>query len=124
MKDKIKELENHFNELSQRDKDLLTVLEVAYEMYCRGFGFLPVDIYRSDANQFIIMGNNLLPPLVSLQGVGENAAHNICKAREKSKFISVEDLRQRAKVSKTVIETLKKHGCLDGLPDDDQLSLF
>lgn len=124
VKDKIKELENHFNELSQRDKDLLTVLEVAYEMYCRGFGFLPVDIYRSDANQFIIMGNNLLPPLVSLQGVGENAAHNICKAREKSKFISVEDLRQRAKVSKTVIETLKKHGCLDGLPDDDQLSLF
>ncbi len=124
VKNKIEELENNFNMLSQKDKDLLTVLEVAYEMYCRGFGFLPVDFYKSDANKFMIIGNNLLPPLIGLQGVGENAAYNICKTRKKADFISIEDLRERAKVSKTVIETLQKHGCLNELPDTNQLSLF
>ena len=62
--------------------------------------------------------------MIALQGVGENAAINIQKERENGEFISKEDLRNRAKVSKTVIETLDEHGCLEGLPDTNQLSLF
>ncbi|MCT4618655.1 MAG: PolC-type DNA polymerase III [Marinisporobacter sp.] len=124
VKDKMKELEELGNGVTQKEKDLLTVLEVVYEMYCRGFGFLPVDIYASDSDKFILSGNNLLPPLRALQGVGENAARSICKSREDREFISIEDIRERAKVTKTVIETLKSHGCLKGLPDTNQLSLF
>ncbi|WP_330375481.1 PolC-type DNA polymerase III [Inediibacterium massiliense] len=124
VKDKIKELEDPNNQLTQKEKDLLTVLEVVYEMYCRGFEFLPVDLYKSDSDQFKIIDGKLLPPLRGLQGVGENAAKSICEARKNGEFISIEDIRERTKVTKTVIETLKNHGCLFNLPDTNQLSLF
>ncbi|MBF8983053.1 PolC-type DNA polymerase III [Lutibacter sp. B2] len=124
IKERMKELELLGNVASQKEKDSLTVLEVAYEMYCREFGFEKVDIYESDSDQFIISQNALLPPLRGLQGVGENAAKSISECRKDRKFMSIEDLRERAKVTKTVIENLKNHGCLDGLPDTNQLSLF
>ena len=63
-------------------------------------------------------------PLNSLQGVGNNAAINIVEARKLGEFISKEDLRIRSKVSKTVIESLENHGCLRGLQETNQLSLF
>ena len=72
--------------LTQKEKDLLTVLEVAYEMYCRGFKFNKVDLYQSDSDKFLIIDNAILPPLRSLQGVGENAAKNIVNAREDGEF--------------------------------------
>nr|WP_184311102.1 PolC-type DNA polymerase III [Anaerosolibacter carboniphilus] len=124
IKNKMKELEALGNAMSQKEKDLLTVLEVANEMYARDLHFLPVDIYKSDADRFMIVEDKLLPPLCALQGVGENAAKSICESRRDGEFISLEDLRTRAKVTKTVVETLQNHGCLNGLPDTNQLSLF
>ncbi|WP_083273296.1 PolC-type DNA polymerase III [Geosporobacter ferrireducens] len=124
VRDKIKELESLGNNASQKEKDLLTVLEVVHEMYCRGFGFCKVDLYESDAERFKISGNNLLPPIRALQGVGENAARSICESRKEGEFISLQHLRESAKLTKTVIETLQTHGCLEGLPDTNQLSLF
>lgn len=56
--------------------------------------------------------------------MGETAARNIVEQREKGKFISVEDLMNRTKVSKPVVEALRNHGCLDDIPDTNQLSLF
>lgn len=124
IKKKMKEIESLGNMASQKEKDLFTVLEVAYEMYCRGFHFLPVDIYQSDSDKFIVLQDALLPPLKALQGVGENAAKSICQSRKERSFISIEDLRERSKITKTVIETLQNHGCLTQLPDTNQLSLF
>lgn len=124
VKDKIKEIEAQGNEASQKDKDLLTILEIALEMYKRGFKFYSVDIYKSDAVKFLVMEDGLLPPLNSLQGLGENAARSIAEQRKYGKYISIEDLRMRAKVSKTVIEILKNHGCLEGMPESNQLTLF
>jgi DNA polymerase-3 subunit alpha (Gram-positive type) len=121
---KIKELEAMGNSLGQKEKGLLTVLEIALEMYKRGINFKHVDLYSSDAVKFKIEGEELLLPLKALEGVGENAAKSIALAREDSPFLSKEDLRLRSKVSKTVIETLNNHGCLKGLPDSNQLSLF
>jgi DNA polymerase-3 subunit alpha (Gram-positive type) len=109
---------------TQKDKNSLTVLEVTREMLQRGFDFLPVDLYQSDYKQFRISGDKLLPPLVSLEGLGENAALNIQKERVKSPFISIEDMMKRAKINKTCIEVLKEHGCLDGLDQSNQISLF
>ena len=83
-----------------------------------------VDLYESDATKFQIVGNALRPPLSSLQGVGVNAAKAIFEARKDGEFISKEDLRIRSKVSKTVIETLSVHGCLKGMSETNQLSLF
>ena len=93
----------------QKKKNMLTVLEVALEMYARGIKILPVDIYKSDASKFKVAGEKLLlPPMIALQGVGENAAINIQKERENGEFISKEELRKRTKISKTVIETLEE----------------
>ena len=104
---------------------MLTVLEVALEMYARGIKILPVDIYKSDASKFKVVGEKLLlPPMIALQGVGENAAINIQKERENGEFISKEELRKRTKISKTVIETLTNHGSLNNMSDENQLSLF
>jgi DNA polymerase-3 subunit alpha (Gram-positive type) len=120
----IKDFDNRKNDLTQREKSLLTILEIAREMYCRGFGFLPVDLYKSDRKEFIIAGEKLLPPLNSLQGLGENAAENIVEARQERPFISVEDLQERARISRTVIDILKEHRCLGNLPESNQISLF
>ncbi|KAB7708086.1 PolC-type DNA polymerase III [Bacillus aerolatus] len=111
-------------EASPKEKSLLTVLELALEMCERGFKFQKVDLYRSSANQFIIDGDSLIPPFNSIPGLGTNAAFNIVKAREQGEFLSKEDLQQRGKVSKTIIEYLDNHGCLASLPDQNQLSLF
>ncbi|KUJ91506.1 MAG: DNA polymerase III PolC [Thermoanaerobacter thermocopriae] len=124
IKNAIKEIEAKGNNASPKEKSLLTVLEVALEMYLRGFKFINVDLYKSDAVKFLITEEGLLPPLNSLEGVGIQAAKTIAQERENGKFLSVEDFRNRTKVSKTVIEILKQYGCLTDLPESNQLSLF
>ncbi|MGY3713885.1 PolC-type DNA polymerase III [Sutcliffiella cohnii] len=109
---------------SPKEKSLLNVLELSLEMCERGFSFQKVDLYKSSASEFIIEGDTLIPPFNSIPGLGTNAALNIVKARESGEFLSKEDLQQRGKVSKTIMEYLDKHGCLQGLPDQNQLSLF
>lgn len=112
------------SKLSKKDQDLYALLEVADEMYSRGFECAKVDLYKSDATQFMIEDGKLLPPMCSLQGVGGNAAVNIVEARGEKPFISIEDMKVRGKATKTVIEALQTHGCIDGLPENNQLTLF
>ncbi|KUO76143.1 MAG: DNA polymerase III subunit alpha [Clostridia bacterium BRH_c25] len=118
------EIDRLGNNATTKEKNLMTLLESVYEMYTRGIKLLPVDLYQSDADKFLVTEKGILPPLGSLQGVGASAAQNIVNTRQGSSFISMDDLRERAKVSKTVIEILKNHGCLKGLPESNQLSLF
>ena len=90
----------------------------------RGFTFAPLDLYKSDSDKFIIGNNGIIPPLKTLEGVGETAARKIVEERNRGKFISIEDLIRRTRVSKTVIEALKDQGCLKDLPESNQISLF
>ncbi|MBU5437668.1 PolC-type DNA polymerase III [Tissierella sp. MSJ-40] len=124
VKNKIKELESLSNNMTAKEKNLLTVLEVVFEMYARGYNFEKVDLYKSDSDKFLIGEEGILPPLKGLEGVGETVARKIVEERNISKFISVEDLVNRGKVSKPVLEALRQHGCLDGLPESNQISLF
>ncbi|MHC1721223.1 MAG: PolC-type DNA polymerase III [Clostridiaceae bacterium] len=121
---KLKELNSLGNNATQKDKGLVTLLEITTEMLMRNIKFLRVDLYKSDAVKFLIEEDGIRLPINSLQGVGANAAGSIVKGREEGEFISREDLRNRTRVSKTVIETLDKHLCLEGLPESNQLSLF
>ncbi len=109
---------------SKKEKDLLTVLELALEMCERGMSFKKVDLYRSQASEFVIDGNSLIPPFDAIPGLGTNVAKAIVAAREDGEFLSKEDLQQRGRVSKTLIEYMDSLGCLEGLPDANQLSLF
>lgn len=124
IRNKLAEFEHKGNNLTAKEKGLQTIVEMALEMYLRGFVFYKVDLYKSDATKFIIVDNGLLPPLAALQGLGDTAARNIVEARSGGPFSSVEDLRTRSRISKAVIDILKNHGCLAGFPETDQIMLF
>lgn len=121
---KINELESLGNDMTAKERNQLTVLEVVREMYLRGYRFKKIDLYKSDSDKFILSDDGILPPLKGLDGVGENAAKRIVEERKISKFISVEDLVKRARLTRTVIDALTEHGCLNGLPESNQISLF
>ncbi|KAA0547900.1 PolC-type DNA polymerase III [Bacillus sp. BGMRC 2118] len=124
LKSKIEEINAKGLDASTKEKNLLTVLEIALEMCERGYSFQKVDLYRSSATDFIVEGNTLIPPFNAIPGLGTNAALNIVKARERGEFLSKEDLQQRSKISKTILEYLDSQGCLESLPEQNQLSLF
>ncbi|MDR2514257.1 MAG: PolC-type DNA polymerase III [Christensenellaceae bacterium] len=112
------------SEITARDERTLTLLEIVREMRARGLAFLPVDLYASSRDEFLIEGGQIRPPLNRLPGVGDAAAVALTRAREDGPFLSVEDLQQRSKVSSAVIDTLRAVGALRGLPETSQVSLF
>ncbi|MFD1387901.1 PolC-type DNA polymerase III [Oceanobacillus oncorhynchi subsp. oncorhynchi] len=121
---RMEEINYKGNDASPKEKNLLTVLELSLEMCERGLSLKKVDLYKSSATEFIVDGDSLLPPFNAVDGLGTNAALNIVKAREEGEFLSKEDLRERSKISKTVLEYLDTHGCLEGMEEKNQLSLF
>lgn len=123
---KIAEIEAKNFQASPKEKALLTVLEMALEMTARGFRFLPLDLYKSDATRFAVVKeeNGLLPPFGALDGVGDAVAKGIAEAAKHGAFLSIQDLQERSRASKTVVELLDAYGCLKGLPESNQLSLF
>ncbi len=124
IRSKIEEINAKGLDASPKEKNTLTVLELALEMCERGYAFQKVDLYKSHASEFIIEGNSLIPPFNSIPGLGTNAAVNIVQARSEGEFLSKEDLQKRGKVSKTILEYLDSQGILESLPDQNQLSLF
>lgn len=120
----MQEIATKGNDKTTKEKDMYTVLEVAYEMYKRGYKCEKVDLYKSDDKKFKVVQGGILPPLVGLQGLGENAAINIKREREIGEFISIEDITKRARVTKTVIEVLQNHGCLKNMDKTNQISIF
>ena len=110
---------------TDKDEDLLTTLEVCYEFYLRGYQFAPMDLYESHATRFQLKDGKLLPPFVSVSGLGETAAWDILEGRKGKRFISVEEFSAACpKVSKTHIENLRQAGAFGDLPDTSQVSLF
>ena len=97
LRNKLAEYEAKGNNITAKEKSLLAVAEMAFEMYLRGFTFQRVDLYKSDATNFLIVDNGLLPPLSALQGLGVNAAHNIVTSRQENPFSSLEDLKTRGR---------------------------
>src|SRR5699024_7513707 len=122
--ERIKEILAKGNDAPPKEKNVLTVLQVTVEMHERGFSLQNVDLYKSEAAEFIVEDETLIPPFTAVDGLGANAAFNVVKVREEGEFLSKEDLRDRSKISKTVIEYLDHLGCLEGMAEKNQLSLF
>lgn len=108
----------------KKEKELQTILEVVYEMNLRGIQMLPIDIYKSDAIKFKIEGKAIRPPFNSAPGIGKTAAIAMAERRGKKKFISIQEFAERTGANSGVIATLKGCGCFDGLPEQNQISLF
>ena len=124
VKRKIREIENN-KDASAVEQDLMTTLEVCYEFYRRGFHFDTIDIYRSDATRFTVTEGGLLPPFISVHGLGEAAALDTVEKRRGKEFISVEEFSMCCnKLSKTHIEQLRALGAFAGMADTSQLTLF
>ncbi len=124
VREKMAEIKRLGNEASKKDQDMYPVLEIVLEMYERGYNFLPIDLYKSDAMKFTIEDGAIRPPLNSIAGMGGIAATSIQEAREKGEFISKQDIKKRAKVGDATIALLEKFGCVEGMSETNQISLF
>lgn len=113
-------------EASAKEENTFTSLQVVNEMLARGISILPVDIYLSHANRYLLEEGEIRLPFSALAGAGGIAAQALMDARSDGEgaFISVEDVQRRSGVSKTVIAALEAAGALRSLPKSRQLSLF
>ncbi len=110
---------------TDKDDQLLTTLEVVYEFYLRGFDFLPLSVYESDALKFLPRDGKLLPPFVAIGGLGENAARDIADGRRGKNFISIEEFCAACpKVSQAHVDALRAAGAFGSLPMTSQVSMF
>ena len=124
VKNKMKEIDLQGNNASTKDKNMYAILELVLEMYERGLEFLPMDLYKSHSTKFLVEDGKIRPPLNSIPGLGTVAAEGIINARKDGKFMSIDDLKIRSKVGNSVTDLLKKYGCLDGMSQSNQMSLF
>ena len=127
----IESIEEHMKQIdamkdaTAKDKDMYTLLELVLEMNYRGIRFAPVDLYKSQAAQFEVVEKGVIRmPFNALPGVGAAAAQGIVDARADGPFISVEEFKERTRLSTSAIDLLRECGCLSGLPETNQVSLF
>ena len=110
--------------LTNKEQDTLKDMKLVQEMYARGLEFMPIDLYRAKAKDFQIIDGKLMPSFASIDGMGDKAAEAVEIAAKDGKYLSLDDFRQRTKVSKTVIDLMSDLGLFGDLPQSNQLSLF
>ncbi|WP_288175637.1 PolC-type DNA polymerase III, partial [Sporofaciens musculi] len=120
----IDDYNRRLDSLSKKEQDTMKDMRLVQEMYARGYEFEPMDIYQAKASKFLIVNGKLMPPLVSIEGMGDKAAEAVEEASKDGQYLSLDDFRQRTKASKSVIDYMVKLGILKGLPESNQLSLF
>ena len=110
------------NKMSAKEQDTYRDMRLVKEMYARGFKFIPIDIYRAKADRFQIIDGKIMPSFASIDGMGEKAAKQLEEAAKNGVFMSQEELKDRAKLSGTVIEKMAELGILGDMPATSQLT--
>jgi hypothetical protein len=110
--------------LTKKEQDQIRDMKIVQEMYARGFEFLKIDLYKARAKEFQIIDGKLMPSFASIDGLGDKAADQLVEAAKDGTFLSKDDLRSRAKLSKTVVDLMEELGIIEGMPESNQLSLF
>ena len=122
---KMNEIDTLGNASAPKDKNMYPILELVLEMNERGIDFLPIDLYKSTINKFVVEKDGIRPPFSALTGFGEVDAKKLVDAREQyGEFSSIEDMTIKSKIGKSAVETLRLSGCLDGLPRSEQMDIF
>ncbi|MGN0453086.1 MAG: PolC-type DNA polymerase III, partial [Ruminococcus sp.] len=111
-------------EATAKEKTEIATLQIINEMLARGIQLLPVDVYKSSAKKFNIEDGKLRLPFMSIQGIGESAALSLEECGKQGEYFSVEQLQQKTKVTKAVVDSLREIGALKGIPESSQISLF
>ena len=112
------------NELSKKEQDAVKDMKIVQEMYARGFTFKPIDIFEASAHDFKVFGDQLMPALSTIEGMGGKAAEGVVEAVKDGPFTSRENFRERSKISSTAVEKMGDLGLLGDLPLTDQMSLL
>lgn len=113
--------------VTKKEEAIYNTLEVCLELYARGYKIGNVDLYHSSSTEFKVDKQNqkvIIPPFVTIDGLGENVANSIVEAREQGAFISKQDLSTRTQCSSTLIKKLDSLGTLSGMQEENQMSLF
>ena len=124
MLDKIKEISSKGRQASIKESASIPHLQILNEALARGVEFLQVDLYKSDANKFKIEDGKIRLPLITVPSLGSVAAEGIVNSRESGEFLSISDLKERAKINKSSIEVLRNSGVLEGLQESNQVAWF
>ena len=107
---------------TKKDQDTIRDGRIAQEMYARGFTFMPIDIYKAKARECQIIDGKIMPPLSSVEGLGDKACEQVEEAAKHGPFTSLENFRNQAKVSKTNVDKMVELGILTGVPETDKLT--
>lgn len=110
--------------LSKKEQDTYKDMKIVQEMYARGFDFVPIDIYKANAHTFQIVEDKLMPALDTIEGLGDRAADAVVAAAEEGPFLSLDDFRNRTKVTVSTIDLMNDLGLFGHLPKSNQMSLF
>ena len=113
--------------VTNKEKSLYDTLEAVEELYARGFRIGKVDLYKSKAAQFIADPDDpmcIIPPFTVIDGLGANVARSVEQARSQAEFLSKEDILRRTQLSAALLKKLELMGCLEGMQETNQLSLF
>ncbi|MFV0499492.1 MAG: PolC-type DNA polymerase III [Bacilli bacterium] len=122
--ERITEILNKEYDATTKEKNILSTLEISLEMIERGYSFSDIDLNKSDATNFLVEGKTLIPPFRSIDGLGINVALNLVKERNEREYSSIDDLKVRGKVNKTILIKFELLNIIDHLPEGDQLTLF
>ena len=125
IKNKIIEIQNKGYDATNKELGQLESLKVALEATARGIKFVNIDLYKSEAKDWLVKSDNeIYPPFNSIDGLGEAVAQAIVDERNKKEFMSIEDAWKRSKISATLVEKMRFMGIFDGMDESSQLSLF
>ena len=125
IKNKIIEIKNKGYDATNKENGVLESLNVALEMAARNIKVAPFDLYKSKGLTFDVQDDNtIIPPFITIDGLGETVAKNIETEAKKHPFISIEDFQNRCKVSQTLIDKMRGMGIFNSMPESSQLSLF
>ncbi|MBQ8743078.1 MAG: PolC-type DNA polymerase III [Clostridia bacterium] len=126
VKSRIEEIEEkQKNRLaSAKEAEELGTLQLVDEAMARSVRFLPVDLYKSGAFEFLPEDGKIRIPFNAIPGLGDEAAKKIVAVRDEGPLLSRIELQEKSGISKSVMQLLTDNGALDGLPETNQLSLF
>ena len=119
----IKQKQSAHESSTKEDQEYAT-LQIVNEMLARKIEVLPVDIYKSEAKMFKVEDGKIRLPFSTIPGLGESAAISLAESGKVNTYLSIEEMQAKTKVSKSIIESLKNIGALEGLPESSQMSLF
>ena len=125
IKKRLEEIKNKGYEATNKEEGIYESLHVALEMAARKIYVSNFDLYKSKATTFDVLDDKtIIPPFISIDGLGETVANNIEAEAKKRPFVSIEEFQNRCKVSQTLIDKMRAMGLFKGMPESSQLSLF